>query len=285
MNFRQLEYFLAVADAGQITAAAQNLHMAQPPLSVQLKRLEQELGVTLLRRTPSGTTLTPAGRLLRDYAQQLVDLRARGVEQVRSLGQGLAGELALGIVSSSVGVTPNDKLRTLTRHYPKVQFHLVEANTYELLDRLDKHLLDAAIVRTPFAGVGFNHKDLLTEPMVAVIPHKYDHFNGTSLKVAELATVPLVVYRRFEPLFTTTFKQQQVTPFVACTCDDARTAVQWAQGRMGVAIVPQSVALPTDRAVTTVRTIQQAEWRTTLQLVWPAHRPVGPLLQRLIDSY
>ena len=66
MNFRQLEYFLAVADAGQITAAAQQLHMAQPPLSYQLKQLEAELGVTLLHRTSSGTSLTPAGVLLRD---------------------------------------------------------------------------------------------------------------------------------------------------------------------------------------------------------------------------
>ncbi|WP_225423538.1 LysR family transcriptional regulator [Levilactobacillus suantsaii] len=75
MTFRQLDYFLMVANVGQITAAAKQLHMAQPPLSYQLKQLESELGVQLLRRAASGVSLTPAGERLRDYAQQLIDLR------------------------------------------------------------------------------------------------------------------------------------------------------------------------------------------------------------------
>jgi len=285
VNFRQLEYFLAVANAGQITAAAQQLHMAQPPLSHQLKELEAELGVTLLHRTSSGTTLTPAGVLLRDYAQQLLDLRERADSQVRSLGQGLAGVLSVGMISSSIGATPNAKLRTLTRHYPKVQIRLFEDNTYGLIDRLDKHLIDVAIVRTPFTASHLASKDLKTESMVAVVPKKYDHFQGATLRVEDLATVPLIIYRRFEHLFETTFAAKQMTPFIACTCDDARTAVQWAESRMGVAVVPQSVAEQAIGPQTNLRPIRYQPWRTTLKLVWPEHVTPSPLLQRFIDSY
>ncbi|MFC6259720.1 LysR family transcriptional regulator [Levilactobacillus fujinensis] len=285
MNFRQLEYFLAVANAGQITAAAHQLHMAQPPLSYQLKQLEAEMGVTLLNRTVGGTTLTPAGKLLRDYAQQLLDLRDRADSQVRSLGQGLAGVLSVGVISSSMGATPNAKLRTLTRHYPKVQIRLFEDNTYGLIDRLDKHLIDVAIVRTPFTAPGLASKELTTESMAAVVPQKYDHFQGATLRVEDLTTVPLIVYRRFEHLFETTFAEKKMVPFIACTCDDARTAVQWANNRMGVAIVPQSVADEVSGIGTVVRPIRYQPWRTTLKLVWPEQITPSPLLQRFIDSY
>ncbi|WP_367295530.1 LysR family transcriptional regulator [Levilactobacillus yonginensis] len=285
MNFRQLEYFLAVANAGQITAAAQQLHMAQPPLSYQLKQLERELGVTLLNRSATGTTLTPAGQLLRDYAQQLVDLRDRADTQVRSLGQGLAGTLSVGVISSSIGATPNAKLRTLTRHYPKVQIRLFEDNTYGLIDRLAKHLIDVAIVRTPFTAPGLTSKELATESMVAVVPQKYDHFAAATLKVEDLESVPLIIYRRFEQLFETTFSQKGMAPFIACTCDDARTAVQWAEARMGVAIVPHSVAEQVSGPQTSVRLIRYQPWRTTLKLVWSAEITPSPLVQRFIDSY
>jgi len=285
MNFRQLEYFLAVADAGQITAAAHHLHMAQPPLSYQIKQLENELGVPLLNRSASGVTLTPAGQLLRDYARQLIDLRERADSQVRSLGQGLAGVLSVGVVSSSMGATPNAKLRTLTRHYPKVQIRLFEDNTYGLLDRLEKHLIDIAIVRTPFTAPGLASKVLATENMVAVVPQKYDHFTGATLQVADLADVPLIIYRRFEQIFQTTFDEQGIQPFIACTCDDARTAVQWADARMGVAVVPQTVAEEISGATTAIRPIHYQPWRTTLKLVWPATIKPSPLLQRFIDSY
>ncbi|NLR08428.1 MULTISPECIES: LysR family transcriptional regulator [Lactobacillaceae] len=285
MNFRQLEYFLAVADAGQITAAARQLHMAQPPLSYQIKRLESELGVELLRRSSNGVTVTPAGQLLRDYAHQLLDLRERADNQVRSLGQGLAGTLSVGVISSSIGATPNAKLRTLTRHYPKVQLRLVEDNTYGLLDRLAKHLIDVAIVRTPFSDSGLASKKLVTEDMVAVVPQKYDHFAGATIQVTDLADVPLIIYRRFEQLFQITFTAQEIQPFIACTCDDARTAVQWADARMGVAVVPQTVAEEISGANTAIRPIRYRPWRTTLKLVWPADMTPSPLLQRFIDSY
>ncbi|MGP4116115.1 LysR family transcriptional regulator [Levilactobacillus zymae] len=285
MNFRQLEYFLAVANAGQITAAAQQLHMAQPPLSYQLKQLEADLGVQLLHRTSSGTSLTPAGQLLRDYAQQLIDLRNRADSQVRSLGQGLAGVLSVGVISSSIGATPNAKLRTLTRHYPKVQIRLFEDNTYGLIDRLEKQLIDVAIVRTPFTGPHLASKELKSEAMVAVVPHKYDHFAGATIQVEDLATVPLIIYRRFENLFQTTFQQKSIAPFIACTCDDARTAVQWANAQMGVAIVPQSVADQGSGVQTSIRPIRYRPWRTTLKLVWPEQVTPSPLLQRFIDSY
>ncbi|WP_395321608.1 LysR family transcriptional regulator [Levilactobacillus parabrevis] len=285
MNFRQLEYFLAVADAGQITAAAHQLHMAQPPLSYQIKQLENDLGVPLLNRSANGVTLTPAGRLLQDYARQLVDLRERADSQVRSLGQGLAGVLSVGVVSSSIGATPNAKLRTLTRHYPKVQIRLFEDNTYGLIDRLEKHLIDVAIVRTPFSAPGLASKELTTESMVAVVPHKYDHFAGATLRVEDLAEVPLIIYRRFEQIFQTTFDQKGMQPFIACTCDDARTAVQWADARMGVAVVPRTVAEETSGVATSIRAIRYQPWRTTLKLVWPTTITPSPLLQRFIDSY
>lgn len=285
MTFRQLDYFLMVANVGQITAAAKQLHMAQPPLSYQLKQLESELGVQLLRHAASGVSLTPAGERLRDYAQQLIDLRDQATTEVRGLGQGIAGVLTIGVTSSSIGATPNAKLRTLTRHYPQVQLKLVEANTYVLLDQLAHHQLDVAIVRTPFNAAQLTVKPLATGPMVAVVPPKYDYVAGNTLRLEALQPLPLIIYRRFARQFQATFAKHDLTPFIACTCDDARTAVQWANAQLGVALVPQSVAEQEPTEKTAVRVIRYHAWQTTLKLVWPEAVPISPLLQRFIDSY
>ncbi len=84
MNLKQLQYFLAVAEEGQMTAAAKRLHVAQPPLSYQIKQLELELGVTLFNRLPQGVTVTEAGKLLVGYAQQLTQLSATAENKVRA---------------------------------------------------------------------------------------------------------------------------------------------------------------------------------------------------------
>ena len=170
MNLKQLEYFIAVAEEKQVTAAAKRLNIAQPPLSYQLKQLEKELGVQLLKRTAHGVQLTPAGSTLAEYAKQIVDLTKITEYKVKNIDQGFLGTLRIGATSTSGGVLPNDQAAELIKAYPGVKFELSEGNTYQLLDLLNKNLIDVAVLRTPFNREGLQVRMFPAEPMMAIIP-------------------------------------------------------------------------------------------------------------------
>lgn len=170
-------YFRTIVQTGSFTEAAIQLHMAQPPLSRQIGNLEAELGVQLLNRGAKGVTPTDAGNLLLSYADQLIQLRDQADHQVRFLGTAVSGKLQLGMISSAVGVLPNS-LAELTQHYPDVQLLVREGHTYQLIDWLEKHQIDAAIVRTPFSVTGCNKagKIVFTDQITFSLPNQV-HIN------------------------------------------------------------------------------------------------------------
>ena len=93
MDLKQLQYFVAIAEAGSITAAAKKLHLSQPPLSMQLKLLEEEMGTLLIERGPRSVTLTDAGRLLYRHAKQILTMADNALHDLADFNQGLRGTL------------------------------------------------------------------------------------------------------------------------------------------------------------------------------------------------
>ena len=135
MDLKQLKYFLTVVDERQITAAARKLHMAQPPLSQQMKLLESELGTELVKRGPHHIELTDAGRLLTRRAQQLLALADSTSREIADLCQGLRGTLAIGTISSSGSILWHPGLQRFQQQYRDVHFEIYDANTYQLIER------------------------------------------------------------------------------------------------------------------------------------------------------
>ncbi|MFC6163131.1 LysR family transcriptional regulator [Lactiplantibacillus dongliensis] len=286
MNLKQLRYFLAVAEEGQMTAAAKRLHVAQPPLSYQIKQLETELGVSLFKRLPQGVTVTPAGELLVSYAQQLTQLSATAENKVRALAHGITGTLNLGLISSSAGVMPNHALMSWLKQHHDVQLAVTEGNTYELLDDLHKRLLDVAILRTPFNQQHLVCRYFPTERMVAVLPRRYGQFTQRrQLRLADLAELPLIKYRRFNELFHVAFLEQAFEPNYVMTCDDARTAMHWANHQLGVALVPRSLAetYATDQVL--IRSLADRRFETQLVLTTTTESMATPLVAGFMQQF
>lgn len=286
MNLRQLSYFVAIAEEGQLTAAARRLHISQPPLSYELASLEKELGVELVDRKPRGVTLTEAGELLYRRAVVILDMVGATEREVEGFGRGYRGTLSLGIISSSGGQVPNEAMREFARDYPRVRFVLREGNTYEVLDLLRKGVVDLGVVRTPFDRQGFEACFLEPEPMVAIMPAGFvcgaseDH-----VSVEELAGQPLVVYRRFEHLIEDCFSKQGLPLFVSCLNDDARTTCVWAYKGMGIGMVPQSFLRMVQLGGTTVKRVDEASLVTKMAIVWPAERHLSALAQRFVEMF
>lgn len=281
MNLKQLRYFLVVAEEKQITSAAKRLYIAQPPLSYQLKQLEKELGAQLFKRTAHGIELTDAGQIFQSYANEIISLAQNAENQVHKTISGELGTIAIGMASSSTGLIPMTSFNELRQYYPEISFDIYEDNTYGILDKLEKKTIDLGIVRTPYNQTGLNTKTLTTEKMMAISVDP-DFREKKELRIKDLAGQPLIIYRRFEDIFNQTFAHHGLKPFYAVKCDDSRTAITWAKRKMGLALVPESIA--TTYAKEDMIPIKHANWVTHLQLVWRKDRQVTPLMKKVIAT-
>ena len=167
MNLKQMEYFTAIVGEGSISGAARSLHISQPPLSAQMRQLEEELGVTLFDRGSRAIQLTEAGRLFYNRAVSILEMTKAARKELKQLEEGLLGTLRLGMISSVETQGIITSIASFRRRYPGMSFRISEGNTYQLLDKLTTGQIDAALVRTPFPEESFDCRYLTEEPMLA----------------------------------------------------------------------------------------------------------------------
>ena len=162
MNFKQLEYFSAVAEAKSISKAARALHVAQPPISRQLSMLEDELGVCLFLRNNKGVELTEAGRSLYQQSQHMFQNFRMMIESVRDVNEGFRGILKVGIIYSNIPIVM-DYLREYHAKYPRVELYVRLGSPKDLLDDLNKGNLHVLLLRNSAERVSQLHEKILGE--------------------------------------------------------------------------------------------------------------------------
>lgn len=202
IDVRLLRYFIAVAETGHMTRAAERLGIGQPPLSQQIKLLETQLGVTLFQRLPRGMALTDAGRAFLVDARDVVGKLDQAVDDVRRVAAGAKGRLAVGFTSSAAlhPFVPT-VIRAFRQGAPDVSLLLDENSTGDLLDGLHSGQLDAAFIRQPLGDIAqITVVPVLVEPMVLAVPAQHRLAQGRSakrpLELASLASEALILYRR-----------------------------------------------------------------------------------------
>lgn len=146
MELRVLQYFLAVAREESITKAAETLHMTQPPLSRQLKNLEEELGKQLLIRGAKRVTLTEDGLLLRERAQEMVELMEKTKAELGGSNERISGEIYLGSAETDAISSVAQVAAKLQKKYPLIRYHIYSGDAERVLERLDKGLLDFGLL-------------------------------------------------------------------------------------------------------------------------------------------
>ena len=240
MELRQLECFAAVVEEGSISAAARKLHMSQPPLSLRMHQLEAECGVTLFVRGARQITLTEAGNLLFRYAREILELETAAGADLESLRRGRRGNIRLGLISSCGCRELYDGIRRFHISHPDISFVIREGNTFDLQEDIRENRIELAVIRTPYRDASLEHITLRTDPMAAAgaLPGTDDE---GPLPLRALTGFPLILYRRWESLQREALEAAGITPDVVCTCDDARTALQWASEGLGTALVPSSI--------------------------------------------
>ena len=273
MNLKQLEYFVAIAEEGQITAAARRLHISQPPLSYELAQLERELGTQLVRRGPRGVTLTEAGRLLHERAARILAMANATAREVSSVGRGLTGTLRLAVCDSAAGLAPGARLAELAERAPEVAVEVRCGSVPEVLELVTGGIAEVGVVRTPFSSQGLRCRYAPAEPLVAVMPHAMERGAELEVGLSELAGVPLACDRRTAALLAE-------RPF--CQTDDSRATCACAAAGLGVGLVPRSLLAVCDTGGCYIKTVTEKDLETRAAVIWKADRALSPLAERAV---
>jgi DNA-binding transcriptional LysR family regulator len=248
MNLRQYEYALAVADEGSMTAAADRLGVTQPSLSQQIGVLEKHLGVQLFSRTPSGVTVTVAGRAFLAEAKIATTASRRAITAARAATGELAGELIIAVHMGLGTRQLPQALGQLRSRHPKLQVTLHEEPDPADMERLVRQgTLDMVLVHRIPTGCSFESHSLGDEIYVAVLPKGHPLLSrGAALRLEDLASEGWIRFRNtslLDDYLARLLATAGLSPNTVARASQISTAVRLVAQGLGVTVVPAS-AIP-----------------------------------------
>ncbi|HWR38420.1 MAG TPA: LysR family transcriptional regulator [Patescibacteria group bacterium] len=285
MDIKQLKYFLAIAEEGQITGAAKRLHVAQPALSQQLQLLENELNIQLAERGSRRLRLTEAGRMLRDRALQIVGLMDTTVRELQDLRNGAKGSIAIGTVPSAGTKWLPDRIHAFHRQYPDISFQIYEDDTMVLLDMLDNGTIDLGIVRPLFDLELYHSLELPPEPMIAAISNTWHSALPTNdIRMADLDGKPLLVHRGATRIIEHC-RLNGFEPVILCRGDDVRSLLALAAAGTGIAIVPEASMSFVPSAQLQYRKLPEPALESRTVVIWHRSRSLSAAANNFLRTF
>jgi DNA-binding transcriptional LysR family regulator len=245
MDIRQMRYFQKIIEEKQITKAAKILHVAQPALSLQLKQLEEELGVPLIIRDGKKWEVTEAGQFLYQQIKTLLESVNNIKNEISEMKEGLSGTVAIGTSTICVSHLA-EHLTHFHRKYPNVYLRILNGDTHHQEKLLRENKIDIALLLLPVEGRNYEIIPLNEDPFIAVIPKKWEsQFPQNSISLEEIASKDLLLIKRttgigiYERVLKH-FQQYNYTPNVIMDCPDITTILTLVATGMGMTIIPKS---------------------------------------------
>ncbi|BAQ11922.1 transcriptional regulator, lysr family [Bacillus sp. OxB-1] len=287
MNLKRLGYFVTIVEEEQITKAAQKLHMAQPPLSQQLKLLEEELGVLLFERIGRKLELTEPGKVLYDKSKKLLSQYEEAFMEVEEVAKGMKGVLSIGTVKSCFPYVPG-RLRQFREQFPDVTFRLKEGDTFRMTEYLRNREIELGIVRMPLEMEDFSSIALPSEPYVLVAPKKWNQKKRIRMK--DVAELPLLLLHRVKgrgqyELILDECAKHGFEPSIICECPDAGMLLSLAREGIGYAMLPKSTVeflLYEDLQITE---IEDCLIQTEGTIIWLKDRYLSKAASRFLETF
>ncbi|GGF45047.1 LysR family transcriptional regulator [Aliidongia dinghuensis] len=243
MELRHLRYFLAVAEELNFSRAAQHLHIAQPPLSQQIRQLEDELGLQLFERGSRPLRLTEAGRFFHTEARQILAKLDAAVDGTRRIARGQTGWLGLGYVGSAMHVLVPPVLRRFHAEHPGVEVLLFEMLTADQAAALLDRRIHVGFVRPAIGHDELVEELLYAEPVGIAVPADHPFASRAGLHIAELAGQPIVLFggraaRGVESDFILSlFRQGGIEPQAVVEAQSMESCLGLVAAGMGLAVV------------------------------------------------
>lgn len=244
MDIRQLHYFKEIVKQGSISKAAEVLHIAQPPLSQILKKLETELGTTLIHRYRKKWELTETGELLYQYAEDML-FRMQDIRQrIQEIEQGTAGTVNIG-VSSACSNMLVDYVSMFRAQFPNVKIIIITGDSEELLKKLDQREIDIALLLRLNNSEKYQMKILKKQPTAVMIPKIWPTaFSSDHVTFEQISPFPLIMLgamegHSFYDDLLQAFHEQQLKPNIIIECKDIAMIVGLVSRGLGLSIIPR----------------------------------------------
>ena len=203
MEIRVLRYFLAVAREGSITKAANSLHLTQPTLTRQLQELEKELKQKLLIRGKYKVTLTQKGMILRNRAREIIDLADKTEAEFMAISDTISGDIYIGGGESDSMKYIAEIIKEIQSEFPDIKFHLYSGNAEDVMEKLDRGLLDFGILIQPVDFSKYDHIPLPEKDVWGVIMRKDSPLADKNYIVLDdLINLPLISSRQMSPKYS-----------------------------------------------------------------------------------
>jgi DNA-binding transcriptional LysR family regulator len=290
IELRHLRYFVAVAEELHFGRAAERLHLAQPPLSQQIRKLEDLLGYALFTRTSRSVSLTPAGEALLRRARRTLRNVQRDIDETRSIGHGDVGSLHIGFIGSAMLTTLPGIFRSYREAYPRVRLHLHESFTALVSEGLENGSLDAGILRDADPMEGMHVTTILSEPFVAVLPASHPCAKQKTVSIGALRDEPFVYYprnagaRAYEkPLALC--EEHGFRPQIVQEASHWLTILRLISAGFGVSIAPACVRRIASAQVVCIP-LRAAKAVSNIELAWLAGetRPIVERFRQIAES-
>lgn len=284
MDLRALHYFVVVAEEMNITRAAERLNMSQPPLSAQIKGLEEELGVQLFIRGKRRLTITDAGRQLYRRARQLLELTEQTRQELQSL-DGISGTLNISLVEGRAPYYLARWIAGFRAEYPRVTIRLWNGSGDEVIERLNRGLADLALVAAPYNGEQLEGIAVGREPWVAMISrqHPLAQVEGDYLPLEKLVGQPLFIPSRQSRVeaIRQWFGELGREPTIVGDLSNYIDAVALAEQNAGICIYPMSTY--TENRLLVKKIITQSARQVEYVLTWKRSERRTELAQEFIN--
>ena len=284
MELRTLHYFTVVAQELNITRAAEKLNMSQPPLSNQIKALEEELGVQLFIRGKRRLELTEEGGLLLRRAVQIQELADKTRQEIASLREGMTGVIYLSMVEGRAPFLAARWIAGFREEFPLVRYNLWNGSSDDVLDRLHKGLADLAVIAAPYDTEHLEGFSVGREPWIAMLhpDHPLAQPIGDTIPLSSLVGEPLIVPSRKSRVdaIRRWFGEVGAEPHILCEMSNYMDAAALTSQGVGISIFPQTVDVSNGLVVSKV--VIQPSRQVEYILVWNRGQPPSGLTRKFI---
>ncbi|MFH5227518.1 LysR family transcriptional regulator [Antrihabitans spumae] len=278
MELRQLEYFVAVAEEANFTRAADRVHVAQPGISAQIRKLERELGQELFDRSGRSVRLTDAGKAVMPYVRKALGAVAGARTAIEDLSGLVRGRIAVGVVGAGPTITFANHLTAFHAEHPGVDIVLAEADSATLLDRLRSGELDFVVVGlTNEPTPDLTIQILSEDPIVAAVSRDHPLAGRTSIPQSAMRDLPLITLPRGNGVrsrIEDVCARAGFAPRVAFETSNIAVLTRLTEAGVGIAIVPEQLVaiMSKDLLALAIR----PEIRAQIALAWRTEGAISP---------
>ena len=285
MDIRALEYFTTIAEELNITRSAEKLNMSQPPLSMQIKKLEEELQTVLFIRGGTQLELTESGALLYRRAKEIIALNNKTKDEVIAMSQGITGTIAIGLVEGAALNIAAGWFDGFRKEYPGVRFRIIDGNSDDLTEKLHAGQISLAVITPPYDQLLLDAFTVGSGRIAAFVScrHPLAAKRGNTISIRDLKEENLIVPRRKATidLIYDWFRNVGEEPNIVFETDSCLDAATLSAKGLGISLFPKTPFVPNEGLVS--KALAGEDKKLEYLFTWCKGRPLSDVEELFID--